>query len=208
MGSWAYGVSGDQVVGAVLAGPQPHAALSPGDRQITVQWQAPYADPGAPVTGYRVELSTSAAGPAVSAVELAAEATSTVFGELTNGAAYYVRVLAHSRVGDSQGYWQGAVTPITKPGVPTNVVATGDVGAVQLTWNPPTGTAAGTYVTYRVDAFTDAAGTARWGSPINTSSTYWYTGGLTPGQKLWLRVTAVNSVGEGPPSALYPVTVQ
>ena len=184
----------------------PYPTLTPGDGRITVDWEQPYADPGAPVTGFLVELSTSVSGPAERAVELPAESTSTVFDGVTNGTRYYVRVVAHSRVGDSQGYWQGSVTPVALPAAPINVTVSGTA----VFWDAPTNAGAGNYFTYKVYASFDQSGTSPVSaSPFSAWSDYWYATGLTgvtAGQRIWVQISAVNASGEGPKAAPVAVT--
>ncbi len=191
---------------------QPYVGMVvPGDGQASVRWSPGYTDPRAPITGYRVRVYTTLSGTPVQTLDSPADATGTVLTGLTNGTTYSVTVAAMNSVGESYPGYGMSFTPIGPPTAPTNPTAVSTTsGAVTLTWAVPTSTGGRPITSYRIYGFTDpAATTALPGSPVTVGPTTTHTWtGLTDGATVHFRITALNEVGESPPTALVPVVVK
>ena len=117
----------------------------PGDRQIAMEWTAPFEDGGSSRDSYLLQYRerdrntgwiTAAGGAGV-----ASDATTFTVTRLRNGVEYDVSVQAHN----AQGYGERAVwegegnfqSPSTVPGVPGSLrLARGD-GVISLEWSAP-----------------------------------------------------------------------
>ena len=121
---------------------QPYVStIVPGDGRATVRWSPGYADPRAPITGYRIRVYTTLGGTPVQTLDAPADATETVITGLTNGTTYSVTVAAMNSVGESYPGYGMSFTPIGPPTAPTNPTAVSSTpGAVTLTWAAPTST--------------------------------------------------------------------
>jgi titin len=158
--------------------------------QATVTWTAPLSTGGLPITGYTV---TSSPG---SVVVTTTGATSAIVTGLTNGTSYTFTVYATNAVGNGPSSSPStAVTPLSVPGAPTNVLATAGVGQATVSWTAPVNTGGTTITQYSVTV-------VQTGAVVTTSGATTATvGGLTPGNSNTFTVTATNSVGTGPASA-------
>ena len=187
-----------------------------GDGQATVRWSPGYADPRAPITGYRVRVYTALGGTPISTVDVPATSTETVLTGLTSGTYYSVTVAAVNSVGESAGGYAMSFMPIGPPTAPTQPTAVSTTpGAVTLNWAAPTSTGGRPVTSYRIYGYADPAATTPLpGSPATispatlgpTSTHTWI--GLTEGATVHLRVTAVNDLGESPPTDLLSVVVK
>ena len=77
-------------------------AVAPGNRSLTVTWQPPASNGGAPITGYQVSTNGGSSWSSVGAV------TSATVSGLTNGRSYRVRVRAINAAG--AGSSSGSIT--------------------------------------------------------------------------------------------------
>ena len=116
-----------------------------GNTQLTLNWSAP-SNSGGIQTGYEVQSATNASCATTciwsSSLTPAADALSQVFGSLTNGIAYQLRILAKNAGGSSA--WVVASSTYTPYTVPNKPVIT----------NPITGVAATSTVTVAWSAVT------------------------------------------------------
>jgi fibronectin type 3 domain-containing protein len=170
----------------------------PGDTQVSLSWSTPADDGGQPIDyyviyQYEVALPDHPTG------------NSTVITGLTNWQWYNFTVAAHNAVGIGAQTDLTSATPIGPPGAPNIVSATPGPSFVILSWipywnatdNPITG-----YKLYRSNA---SDGTF---SLVSSPTALTYTDtGLTNGQDVWYKVSAINVYGEGPKSSGYMVTV-
>jgi fibronectin type 3 domain-containing protein len=118
---------------------------------------------------------------------------------LTNGQIYYYKVTATNSLGEGAQSIEVSATPATLPTAPQNLQASAGDTQVTLTWLEPSsngGLAITNYLIYR--------GTTSGGEALLTTVgnvlTYVDTG-LTNGQTYYYKVSATNSVGEGPQSS-------
>ena len=182
-----------------------------GDGQVTVRWAPRYADERAPITGYRIRVLDNPDGEPVQTFDAPADAAEAVVTGLVNGTTHPVTVAAVSSAGESPtGPWaRPTATPQGPPSAPLE--ATGGsplIGGVEVSWKPAANDGGQPITAYRAHIYADAdASQPLPGSPVelhpDTSAHSW--AGLTEGTTYYVRVTAVNSLGEGAPSGLVPV---
>lgn len=192
-----------------VAGPPTELTGTPGDGEVALSWTAPADDGGAPVTGYRMEVSTSADGPfsgASSACDApgigSSTGTSCTAAGLDNGTGYYFRALAFNEIGSSE-YSSVAGPYVPVPPAPDSPVAptavAGDAQATVTVGEPSSGA---TPDSYEVTADPGGASCTITGSSGECTVT-----GLTNGVAHTFTVTATNTGGTSSPSpASAPVT--
>ena len=185
----------------------PPAAISvptsiAGDSQVTLSWVAP-TNAGSAITGYRVQVSTSASGTYSNAAGCTAGLTSTattcVATGLSNGTTYSFKVAAINASGT------GSASPPSTGIVPYSVpiaasAPTGSSGnsQVALAWTAPS--ANGSAITgYEVQVstsstgpFANAAGCATAATSTATSCT---ATGLANGTAYYFTIAAINAAG-------------
>jgi fibronectin type 3 domain-containing protein len=161
-----------------------------GDAQVSLSWQAPGANGGAAITGYRVYQGTSKK-PVASVT-----GTGTTVKNLTNGTAYSFKVTAVNKVGEGSASGAASATPtakVTKPGLPNGLTASPGNGKVTLSWKAP-GSGGGTGISgYEIYRGTSPGGES--GTPVNASlvaGTSFSVTGLTNGTRYYFTVAAVN----------------
>lgn len=198
--------------------------LTPGDRQIVVQWNEP-ADSGSPIRDYDVQYRACTAtdsdtsdltctpddkatwGSWRSRSHSGTAQLATITG-LTNGTAYQVQVRASNSNG--AGPWSEAAmaTPVSVPAkVSTPIVEPGHTELV-VTWTAPSDN--GRAITsYDVEYCTGtcASDSSDWtdASDIGTDTRHEIRS-LTNGTAYKVRVRAVNNLGDGPWSSIRSAT--
>ncbi|GAB3839393.1 fibronectin type III domain-containing protein [Dactylosporangium cerinum] len=101
--------------------------VTPGDRQLMVEWRARWPHDG--VAGYTVHVEEDAGLDCVTTEEHC-----TIVG-LTNGTSYTVRVRADGTGGSGESAWVTPVaTPSQAPGEPTGVTAVARIEAITVSW--------------------------------------------------------------------------
>ncbi len=182
--------------------PQAPTALVAGgaDRAVALSWDPPSHDGGAAVKTYRVWRGTASSAPVLVGTT---KQTSLVDTGLTNGVEYTYTVQARSAVGDSALSTPAAATPQAVqgvPGAPGGLVATGQLGSAALSWTLP-GFDGGTPLTAVRVYRSEVSGGAELLVELGPSATSYTDGAVTVGTRYYYQVTAVNAVGESPPSA-------
>jgi hypothetical protein len=188
-------------------------SVQAGDQQVTVRWAPAVSDDRAPITAYRIRVRTDPAGDPQT-VDVPAGATEGIITGLTNGAAHSITLAAVNGLGESPtGDWStSTVTPEGPPSAPTGATAASPtIGAVGLSWAPPENDGGQPITGYRAHIFFDAEATDPLpGSPVelhpDTTAHAW--AGLTEGATYYLRVTAVNALGEGAASDVAAVVAR
>ena len=186
-------------------------SVTAGDRQVAVRWSPALADERAPITGYRIRVLDNPDGEPVQTFDAPADAGEAVVTGLVNGTTHHVTVAAVSSAGESPtGSWaRPTATPQGPPSAPLEAAGGSPlIGGVELSWKPAGNDGGQPITAYRVHIYADAdASQPLPGSPVelhpDTSAHSW--AGLTEGTTYYVRVTAVNSLGEGAPSGLVPV---
>ena len=195
---------------AVLAVNSPSAPTSVtavrGDASATVGWSAPASDGGSAVTGYLVEVLT---GTTVLRTVTVGPATSLRVTALSNGTRHRFRVTAVNEVGPgARSTASAVVTPATTPSSPVLGAvlpgARGGARTASVAWTAPALTGGSAITGYRVEALpVDAAGSVTGPSVVVTTGAAARKSQLTLTAGLWrFRVSAVNALGTGAPSAL------
>lgn len=169
-----------------------------GDETVTVHWQAPADDNGAPVRRYEASLR----GPDGSRVTVttAASARSQPFKGLVNGSTYTAEVRAANDAGTGPPGVSEPAKPVGPPGTPMDVTAEPRDRGALVRWSPPLSDGGSPVTTYDVSAF--AAGGPTAAVPVNTvevdaPTTLAEIGGLVNGQAYEFSVTATNAEGTG-----------
>ena len=136
---------------------------------------------------FRIERATSAIGP-WDTISWTSNTSFTDTGLLPNTTMFY-RVIAVR--GSLESVPSETVSGTTRPLVPANVTATGQSGAIQISWSAASGV-----THHRVEFATSAGG---WfsdvpGATAVTGNSFIHTG-LPSNTTRWYRVTAINSAG-------------
>jgi hypothetical protein len=177
--------------------PPTSVTATAGDTNASVSFAAPLFTGGSLITSYTVTSNDGS--------ESATGATSPItVGGLTNNTAYTFTVTATNSTGTSVASApSNAVTPVaaSAPGPPTSLTATPGDSRVNLTWVAPAPVSGAPVTDYVVQY--RQTGTSAW-TPVDegsTATTALITG-LTDNISYDFTVTAVNSAGPGPPSAV------
>ncbi len=168
--------------------------LTPGDRQIQVEWASPARGPTiTDITGYYLQYRPSGAGSWTGVTARPNLRGSTLTG-LTNGQSYEVRVRAEDARGP--GGWSPIVTatPGTVPTAPAAPTLTTGDEYIKVKWVKPTAgsTITGYKIRYRQGA--SAAWVEKTAVSYTRSSTLT---GLANGQSYQVQVQALNVRGPG-----------
>ncbi len=181
--------------GGLTAAVAPAAGVGAG--QVRLTWTAP-ATNGVAITDYLISVAES--GTSWTTVDDGVStATSFTVGGLVSGRDHEFRVAAINSVGT--GTWSATVnaTPAGPPAAVAGLRVT-DIGSglVQLAWNQPAGN--GSAISdYLVERSTDGVNWTSIDDGVSTATTATVTG-LVNGTSYRFRVTAHNSVGDGPAS--------
>jgi len=167
------------------------------ETDISLTWNSPDNDGGAPIVGYKIYRG----------VEPGLEAYLTTVGDvltyldvgLMGGRTYYYRVSALNVMGESPPSNEADAaleSPISLPGPPMDLEAQPGDGQAVLTWNPPLSDGNSPLTEYRIyRAKTAGVETSleTIGNVLSFTDTL-----LTNGQTYHYKVTAINALGEGP----------
>ena len=126
------------VTGAQVPGPPTGIEVKPGDRKLTVEWEAPDDGGSAAVTAYDLRYSTDDSTwlPVVDNAWRTGRGSLTyTITNLTNDTVYYVQVRAVNIAGD--GVWSDSKsgTPREAPGAPAAPIVTPGVDSGDTTYN-------------------------------------------------------------------------
>src|SRR5439155_178103 len=166
---------------------------------VGLPWDPPANDGGLPILEYRVYRGTSSGGESF----LASAGLSLTFTDssVTNGQTYYYQVTAKNAAGEGPPSNEASATPnppATPPGAPSGLSATAGDGSVSLSWSAPGSDGGSPITNYKIYRGGSADGETRHDTTGDVLS---YTDSpLTNGKTYYYKVTAVNEVGEGPPS--------
>ena len=172
---------------------------------VTLSWTAAASD-GAPITGYMIDYSVSAAFPSPTTRTTAATATSYTVSGLTNGTPYYFRVAAVNAAGTA-AYYPGmgdaavSATPATVPAAPSALLAMAANAAVTLSWDAPVNDGGAEITGYMIEHSLMVDFSSPTTATTMDAATSYTVSVLTNGTLYYFRVAAVNAVGTG---AYYP----
>lgn len=175
---------------------------SPGDAQVTLNWNAPDWDGGSPITNYSVYRGAMSGGETL--LVILGDVLFYEDSDVVNGQTYWYYVTARNVMDESVASNEVSATPMTVPSAPINLTASSGNENVLIEWEAPLedgGSPVQSYIIYR--------GLVSGGeSPLLTvhGTTSFWDGGLTNGVTYWYHVTAVNAVGEGATSNEVSVT--
>ncbi len=213
-GAWAQqnGRTANNVNPAVASPPRSLTATASGRTLIELSWDAPSNTGGAPVTGYRIEVSSDAGA---TWANLAANTGSTVtryrHRGLTAGAARRYRVRAINSQGNSWPSNTAMATTASGTSVPSDptgltAIVMGQT-AITVSWTVPSDNGGENITGYRVEWSAD--GSTGWTNvdPAHTGTTVSYSDtGLPSSVTRHYRVRAVNGQGESLPSNVASAT--
>jgi hypothetical protein len=160
---------------------------------------------------YVIEGGTSPSGGGIAEKVGGAGHTATISG-LTNGTVYYFRVHAQNAYGDGVS----ATAPVTPqgpgsvpgsgsvPGPPTGLKASYGGGFIALSWSPPTSTGGSPITGYHV--YLGSSPSLVGARVFPTSGTSFRDTDVENGSQYYIKVTALNAAGEGPPTPVTSVT--
>src|SRR5437016_3551752 len=170
---------------------------TPGDGQVTLNWQAPSNDGGSPILLYTIYRGNSSGGESflitVPLVTTYTDAT------VTNGVPYYYQVSARNAIGEGPRSSEVSVTPATQPGAPQGLSAAPGDATVSLTWSPPSSNGGSPITNYRVYRGFSSGGETLL-TTLGVATSYSDTT-VTNGVTYYYEVSALNNVGEGPRSS-------
>lgn len=192
-------VSATPMSGDTAPDPPPNLVAIAGDARVSLSWQRP-ADGGSPITNYKIYRGTSPGGESWLAT-VASDVLSYADTTVTNGAPYSYYVTAVNIVGESGPSNEVSATPTpaaTVPDAVRNLMGEPSNSQVLLTWLPPEHNGGRPITNYRVYRGT-SPGDRSSVTTVGDVQTYRDLD-LTNGVRYYYVVTAVNEIGEGPPS--------
>ena len=204
------GVASTEVVAIPNHGPtaQPGAPtdlrITPGDRSVTLSWEAPDTVGASPITGYEYQKSQTSGefDDVWTEVSGGASTREVVILGLTGAIPYHFRIRAVNSQGSGDFTGMGAIayegsTP--EPGAPTNLTATSGGNSVALSWDEVSAVGISVITRYEYqrsqtsDTFDDRWITVDGGTAAREVT----VSGLKGAIAHYFRVRAVNNYGEG-----------
>src|SRR5205807_284987 len=166
------------------------------DGQVTLTWDPPSDDGGAPILLYTIYRGKSSGGESfLITVPLV---TTYIDRAVPNDLTYYYQVSATNAIGEGPRSSEVSVTPATPPGAPQGLSATPGDATVSLTCSPPVPNGGSPITNYKIYRGNSSGGES---FHIETGNVLAYSDtGLSNGVTYFYKVSAVNAVGEGPMS--------
>ena len=166
-----------------------------GNAQVSVAFTAPTNNGGSAITSY---TATSSPEGKTGTVNQSGSGTITITN-LTNGTAYTFTVIATNTIGNSvASSASNSVTPVTVPGVPTNIVATAGNAQALVAFVAPTNNGGSTITSYTA---TSSSG-GKTGILTQAGSGTITVLGLTNGTAYTFTVVATNAQGNSVSSSV------
>ncbi|MHA2403973.1 MAG: fibronectin type III domain-containing protein, partial [Candidatus Kariarchaeaceae archaeon] len=177
--------------------PGPPTALiaTAGDSQVQLNWTAPLADGGSPITGYNIYRNGSFLDT------VGAGITSYLDTAVLNGNYYSYQVQTNNTNGVSPFSNEQTVQPLTTPDPPESFTAVYGDSKVDLSWSAPIDDGGSPITQYRIYRSTTSGS---YGAPLITlgGAVYVYSDTTAMnGIQYYYQITAVNSKGEGSPAS-------
>ncbi|MFP4546207.1 MAG: fibronectin type III domain-containing protein, partial [Methanomassiliicoccales archaeon] len=172
---------------------------SASDGKVSLTWDAPSDDGGSSISDYKIYRGTSSGQLSHYATT---GSTSYTDSSVTNGQDYYYKVSAVNSEGEGPKSSEVSATPEssgenTVPSEPVNVRAEMIDGSITLTWNPPADDGGSAVSQYKVYWTTSSI---FFHYTYKVSGTSFTLDNVDEGETYIFRVSAINSVGEGPKS--------
>ncbi|PPF70685.1 hypothetical protein C5C46_11975 [Rathayibacter sp. AY1E6] len=182
------------------------AYAEPSGTSMTVSWEAPYADGGTDITGYRVSRNgTDASGSGPWSTVVSADRRSQTFTNLRPNTSYTFTVQAINDVGTSEA---ATVTRTADayfaPSVPTRVAGTTNdsVRSATISWSPPESAGNPAITGYRVSRNgVDNAGAGPWSTTVAATARSFTFTHLAAGATYTMSVSAINAGGDSGPAS-------
>jgi len=183
-------------------------AQARGISAIELAWTAPPSRGAAPVTGYRIQWSSTGTG---GWRDLVVDTGLRTTGHTDTGLSprtkryYRVAALSGARIGAWSNVAHATTDDLTVPGAPTSlrVSPNGLKGSTELSlrWLAPSNTGGSPITGYRIEWSSTGTwpGTFLLPGPTGTATTY-VDKGLAPNTTRYYRVRALNAQGQGAPS--------
>jgi fibronectin type 3 domain-containing protein len=169
-------------------------AAAAGIGYIDLTWDVPSSDGGSPITNYRIYRGTSS-GSEVFYMEIG-NLTTYNDTSVTPGTTYYYRVSAVNIIGEGPLSNEAFDTPPTVPSAPINLAAESGNAYVNLSWDIPASDGGAPIIEFYI--YRNGTGGNYDSVPAGQ---LWYNDtGVINGITYTYNVSAVNGVGEGPPS--------
>lgn len=175
--------------------------------QINLSWTAPSNNGGASITGYKIEAKSGSGTYFVLVSNTASTATSYSHTELTTGTTYTYKVSAINSAGSGTASNEASATPSTSssatvPSSPTGLTAVAVSGSqINLSWSAPSNNGGYAITGYKIEYRVGSGSYTTLVSNTQTTTTTYSHTGLIAGQAYVYRVSAINSIGTGSPSA-------
>ncbi|KAK7507540.1 hypothetical protein BaRGS_00001475, partial [Batillaria attramentaria] len=166
---------------------------------VVLEWRSPRDNGGAPVTGYRVEISqTQDTWTEVTITE--GDVTKIKAKDLTTDQKYYFRIFAINKAGTSKPLVSDAVTPKRPVGLPSKPVGPLEATAVTrdsvtLEWKPPKDDGGSPITGYVIEKREATRTTWARADKTTDDKTTRTLKGLIEGDEFYFRVAAVNRQG-------------
>jgi Fibronectin type III domain len=182
-----------------------------GNGIATLSWASPSSDGGSAVNSYLVEGGTSPSGGGIME-KVGSPGHAATISHLTNGTTYYFRVHAEN------AYGEGAAATVTVtlqgpgsvqdsasvPGPPAGLKPGYGGGFIALSWSPPTSTGGSPITGYHV--YLGSNRSLAGARVFPASGTSFRATDVENGSQYYIKVTALNAAGEGPPTPVISVT--
>ena len=208
-GQWSL-EAGTRTNADVPGAPTNLTARAVGISRINLSWTAPRNNGGAPVIGYRIEMSADGgANWRIHRSNTGSVATTFSHTGLRPGARRDYRISAVNTAGvGTPSRVARATTVAVVPGAPRSVVtrAAGST-AIGLSWDAPTSDGGARITGYRIEASRNrnSGWTIVRANTQSSATTYRHTG-LLAGNTWYYRVSAINDRGFGPTSSVANAT--
>ena len=187
-------LSNSQVIQPTEPGAPALTSALAGDGAVTLGWQPPDNDGGAPITSYYAEAQPGGAYCLVSTLGCR-------IGGLTNGTTYTFTVRTNNDVGIGPASNPLSAMPGVAPTAPRSLAASPNLAAgVGLTWQAPSFTGSPAMQGYRLYR-SETGGAFRLHATLNAGALAFTDTAVVNGGSYAYRIAAFSAFGEGPASA-------
>ena len=180
------------------------ASVIDANGKVTLTWRAPELDGGAPISSYQVYLNKNSSTvwePVASPV-----ATSMITFAPLKGSTWKYRVAARNSVGIGAASNEVTVSsPKGAPNAPTATVVLSGTDEITLRWVAPVDNGGEAITGYLVEKTVDNVWTEA--ATVGADARSWVEKRGGPGLRTGYRVTAINSIGSSPASAIVNIQV-